>query len=137
MPHSHGVDNCSLRLCRKGRQLDLGESRSPTQFSERNLRPVSCRFRVYVCAFEPGLMVTVPKALTQVGWLRQCQYQSFNRLKAFYWPKLPETQSFPSAQSFPCRTLLLPNMLLHVRSRDLFSSVFLVSGQAGPLRNTG
>jgi hypothetical protein len=29
MPQGHGVDNCSLRFCRKRRQLDLGESRSP------------------------------------------------------------------------------------------------------------
>jgi len=28
MPHGHGVDNCRLTFCRKGRQLDLGESRS-------------------------------------------------------------------------------------------------------------
>ena len=27
------------------------------------------------------VMVMVPKALSQVGWLRQCQCQSFNRLK--------------------------------------------------------
>jgi len=26
-----GVDNCSLRFCGKGRQLNLGESRPPTQ----------------------------------------------------------------------------------------------------------
>jgi hypothetical protein len=37
--------------------LDLGESRSPTQFSQRNLQPVSRRFWAYVCAFGPGLMV--------------------------------------------------------------------------------
>ena len=27
MPHGHGVDNCRLTFCRKGRQLDLEESR--------------------------------------------------------------------------------------------------------------
>jgi len=94
MPQGHGVDNCSLRFCRNGRQVDLGESRSPTQFSQRNLQPVSRRFWAYVYAFGPGLMVMmvmvvvivmvlvlvmvmvtvmvmVPKALSQVGWLRQ------------------------------------------------------------------
>jgi len=82
MPQDHGVDNCSLRFCRKGRQLDLGESRSPTQFSQWSLQPVSRRFWAYVCAFGPGLMVMmvmvmvmvivtvmVLKALSQVGWL--------------------------------------------------------------------
>jgi len=109
MPQGHGVDNCSLRFCRKGRQLDLGESRSPTQFSQRNLQPVSRQFWAYAYAFGPGLMVTmvmvmmamvmmvmvmmvmvmvivmvmVPKALSQVGWLRQCQIQSINRLRAY------------------------------------------------------
>jgi hypothetical protein len=29
--------------------------------------------------------------LRQVGWLRQHQRQSFHRLRAFYWPKLPQT----------------------------------------------
>jgi hypothetical protein len=88
MPQGHGVDNCSLRFCRKGRQLDLGESRSPTQFAKRNLQPVSRRFWAYAYAFGPRLMVMmvmvmvlmVPKALSQVGWLRQCQSQSINRL---------------------------------------------------------
>jgi len=115
MPYGHGVDNCSLRFCRKGRQLDLGESRSPTQFSQRNLQPVSHRFWAYVCAFGPGLMVVmvmvmvmVPKALSQVGWLCQRQRQSFHRLQAFYWPKLPQAQSFHTAKSFLWKTLLLP-----------------------------
>ena len=40
MPPSHGVDNCSLRFSRKGRQLDLGQSRSPTQISQRILAPL-------------------------------------------------------------------------------------------------
>jgi hypothetical protein len=39
------------------------------------------------------VMVMIPKALSQVGWLRQHHYQSINRLNAFYWPKLPHTQS--------------------------------------------
>jgi len=98
MPHTHGVDNCSLRFRRKGRQLDLGESRSPTQIFQRNLVPTSHRLWAYVCAFSPGLMGTmamamvmvmviviiVPEVLIQVGWLRQRQHQSFHRLRAFY-----------------------------------------------------
>jgi len=39
MIHGQGVDNCSLRFGRKGSQLDLGVSRSPTQISRRNLLP--------------------------------------------------------------------------------------------------
>jgi len=46
------------------------------------------------------------EAFRQVGWLRQ--HQRFNRLRAFYRSELPQTQSFPSAQSFPWETLLLP-----------------------------
>jgi len=90
MPQGHGVDNCSPRFCRRGRQLNLGESRSLTQYSQRNLQPVSRRLWVYVCAFGMGLMVMmvmaimvkvmvmvmvmvvvtvmVPRALSQVGW---------------------------------------------------------------------
>jgi hypothetical protein len=59
-----------------------------------------------VCTFGPGLMVMivivmamamamamvlviviviiVSEVLRQVGWLRQCQHQSFYRLRAFY-----------------------------------------------------
>jgi hypothetical protein len=97
MPHSHGVDNCSLRFSKKGRLLDFGESRSPTQIFQRNQLPASHRFWAYVCAFGPGLMVMmamvmmamvmviiVPEALRQVGWLRQRQHRSFHRLRAFY-----------------------------------------------------
>jgi len=51
MPHGHGVDNCSLRFCKKGRQLDLGESRSPTQILQWNLLLASHRPWAYVCAF--------------------------------------------------------------------------------------
>jgi len=88
MPHGHGVDNCSLTFCRKGRQLDRGESRSPTQIFQRNLLPASHRLWAYVCAFGPGLMVMmamvimalvmvsvmviiVPEALRQIVWLHQ------------------------------------------------------------------
>jgi hypothetical protein len=95
MPHDHGVDNCSLRFCRNGRQLDLGESSSPTQIFKRNLLLASHGLRAYVCVVEPWLMVMmamvmmamvimamvmtamvmlsviVPEALRQVGWLRQ------------------------------------------------------------------
>jgi len=76
MPHGHGVDNFSLRFCRKSSQLDLGESRSPTQIFQRNLQPSSHRFWAYVCAFGLGLIVMmamamamamVPEALKQGG----------------------------------------------------------------------
>jgi hypothetical protein len=111
MPHGHGVDNCSLRFYRKGRKLDLGESRSPTQIFQRNLLPASHRLWAYVCTFGPGLMVMMAMAmvlvmviivLRQVGWLRQRQHQSFHRLRAL------QTQSFPLAKSFPWKTLYLP-----------------------------
>jgi hypothetical protein len=93
MPHTHGVDNCSLRFRRKGRQLDLGGSKSPTQIFQRNLVPTSHRLWVYVCVFGLGLTGKIAMAmamvmvlaiviivLTQVGWLRQRQHQSFHRL---------------------------------------------------------
>ena len=97
MSHDHGVGNCSLRLCRNGRQLDLGESRSPTQIFQRKLLLASHGLWAYGCAFETGLMVMmamvmtamvmvsvmviiVPEALRQIGWL----HQSFYRLRAFY-----------------------------------------------------
>jgi hypothetical protein len=94
MPYGHGVDNCRLTSFRIGRQLDLRESRSPTQNFHRNQLPASHQFWAYVCAFGPGLMVMmamvmmamvmmamvmvlvmvmiVPEALRQEGWLRQC-----------------------------------------------------------------
>jgi hypothetical protein len=50
MPHVHGVDNCSLRLCKKGRQLDLGESRSPTEIFQWNLLLGSHRLWAYAYA---------------------------------------------------------------------------------------
>jgi hypothetical protein len=97
MPHSHVVDNCSLRFRRKGRQLDLGESRSPTHIVQRNQVPASHRLLAYVCAFGPGLtgkmamvmamvmvLAIVIIVLIQVGWLRQRQHQSFHTLRAFY-----------------------------------------------------
>jgi len=89
MSHDHDVDNWSLRFCRNGRQLDLGESRSPTQIFQRNLLLASHRLWAYVCEFGPWLMVMmamvmmamvmvsvmviiVPEALRQVGGLCQC-----------------------------------------------------------------
>jgi hypothetical protein len=56
MPYGHGVENCNLRFRRKGRQFKLGESRSPTQISQRNLLPTFHRLWAYVCAFGLGLM---------------------------------------------------------------------------------
>jgi len=100
MPHGHGIENCSLRFRRIGRQFELGESRSLTQISKGNLLPASYRLCAYVCAFGLGLMemiamamamamaivmvlvivIIVPEVLRQVGWLHQRQYQSFHRL---------------------------------------------------------
>ena len=88
MPHGHVVDNCSFRFCRKGRQLDLGESRSPTQIIQRNLLLASDGLWANVCAFGLGPMVTmamvmmvmvtmsvmviiVPETLRPAGWLCQ------------------------------------------------------------------
>jgi len=117
MPQTHGVDIFRLRFRRKGRQLDLRESRSLTQIFQRDLVPASHRLWVYVCAFGPGLMgmmamviamalvmvlaivIIVPEVLIQVGWLRQRHHQTFHRPRAFYLPKLPQTQSFPSAKA--------------------------------------
>ena len=102
MPRGHGVDNCSRRSRRNGRQFELGESRSPTQIFQRNLLPTSCRLWAYVHTFGLGLMemmemamamaivmvlvivIIVPEVLRQVGWLRQRQHQSFHRLRALY-----------------------------------------------------
>jgi len=104
IPHGHGVDNRCLWSHRKGRQFELGESRSPTQSSQRNLVPTSDQLWAYVCPF--GLVriemmamamamamamvmvlvivIIVPEVLRQVGWLCQRQHQSFHRLRAFY-----------------------------------------------------
>jgi len=51
MPHSHGVYNCSLTFRRKGRQLDLAESRSPTQIFQWNVLFPSHQLWGYVCPF--------------------------------------------------------------------------------------
>jgi len=56
MPDGHGVDNCRLWLCWKGRQFDLGQSRSPTQIFQRNLVSASHRLWAYVWTFSLGLM---------------------------------------------------------------------------------
>jgi hypothetical protein len=66
MPHSHGVYNCSLRFCRKGRQLELGESRSPTQIFKQNLLPASHQLWAYVCAFGLGLKEMMAMAMAIV-----------------------------------------------------------------------
>jgi len=79
MPHGHGVDNCSLRFCRKGRQLDIGESRSPTQIFQRNLLLASHRLWAYECAFGPGLMVMIALAMAMVSVIRLNLFQYFKR----------------------------------------------------------
>jgi len=56
IPHGHGVESCSLRLHRKGRQFELGESRAPTQIFQRNLLPNSHRLWASVCTFSLRLM---------------------------------------------------------------------------------
>jgi len=66
MPRDHGVNNCSPGFCRKGRQLDIGESRSPTQIFQRNLLPASERFWPYVYAFGVGLMVMMAMVMVLV-----------------------------------------------------------------------
>ena len=63
MPHSHHVNNCSLRFCKRGSQLDLGESRSLTEIFQRNLVPASHRLWEYVCAFSLGLMEMMAMAM--------------------------------------------------------------------------
>jgi len=51
MPLGLGVDNCSHTLCRKGRSLDLGGSRSLTQIVQRKLLPTSHLSWAYAYAF--------------------------------------------------------------------------------------
>jgi hypothetical protein len=115
-PHGHGVDNCSPLFGTKGRQLDLGVSRYPTQIFQRNMLSACHRSWADMSAFGLGLMVimammlmamvmmamvmmamvtvmviTVPVALRQVGYLHQHLHESFHRLRAFYLPQLPQT----------------------------------------------
>jgi len=59
MSHCHGVDTYSLRCCRKCRQLDLMESKSPTPNSEWNLWHASHWMWADVHDFVPQLMVTI------------------------------------------------------------------------------
>jgi hypothetical protein len=126
MPHGHGFDNCNLRFCRKGRQLDLGESKSLTQIFQQNLLSAFHRLWAYVCALDLGLMVMmvmvmmvvvmVPKAFSQVGWLRQRQCQSFNRLKpsigqSFHKLKVQWAQRF-LWKRYSCRNATLSSTAL-------------------------
>jgi hypothetical protein len=69
MPHDHGVDNCSHRFCRNGRQLELGESRSPTQIFQRNLLLASHGLWAYVRAFGLGLMVMRARVKTAMAMI--------------------------------------------------------------------
>jgi len=59
MPSGHGVDNCSLTFCRNSRQLDLGESRFPTQIFQRNLLPAFHQLWLYAFVFSLRLMVMI------------------------------------------------------------------------------
>ena len=139
MPHGHGVDNWSLRIPKKGRQFELGESRSPIQIFQLNLFPASHWLFSYLCASGLRLMemmvmampmamamailmamvmvmaiamvmamamvmvlvivIRVLEVLWQVGWLHQCQHQSFHRLWALYWPKLQQIYSLLLARA--------------------------------------
>ena len=56
------------------------------------------------------VMVTamVLKVLSQTDWLHHCQCWRFHRLKAFNWPKLPDTKSIYIAKRFQWKTLPLP-----------------------------
>jgi len=49
MSHGHDVDNCSLRFCMIGIQLDAGESRSRTQIVQWNLLFASHPLWASVC----------------------------------------------------------------------------------------
>jgi len=51
MLQGYGGDNCSLTFCRTGRQLDLGESRSPTKIFQWNLLVASHQMWAYVYTF--------------------------------------------------------------------------------------
>jgi len=53
----------------------------------------------------------------QVGWLRQRQCQSFNRLNTFYWPNFPQTQS-SIGPKIPVQMLLLPKRGFLKRSSE-------------------
>jgi hypothetical protein len=64
MPPGHGVEHCSLRFYRKGRQLDIGESSTPTQIFQQNLLPESHQLWAFVCSFTPGLMEMMVIATT-------------------------------------------------------------------------
>jgi len=83
-----------------GGRLNLGGSNYPTWLSQQNLVFVSGGCWEYVYAFDLGrmvmmvmalvmvmvqqmvmVMVMVPKALSPVGWLRECQCQNINRLQ--------------------------------------------------------
>jgi hypothetical protein len=66
MPPGHGVDNCSHIFYRKGRELDLGESRSPTEILQLKLLPASHRLWAFVCAFSMGLMVILAMVMAMM-----------------------------------------------------------------------
>jgi len=87
------VDNCNFQICRKGRKLDRGENRSPTQISWRNLLPQPLILGLCVCSQSGAdcdnangmmaivmmvmmivlvMVIIVPETHRQVGWLCQC-----------------------------------------------------------------
>jgi len=66
MPHGHRVDHSTLRICRKGKQFDHEESRSPTQIFKRNIVPACHRLWAYVRAISLGLIEMMAMAMAMV-----------------------------------------------------------------------
>jgi len=63
MLHSHGVDNCSLRIFRNGQQFDHADSKSPTLNHCQNMLPTSYWLWAYLYTVSLGLLVIMAKAM--------------------------------------------------------------------------
>jgi len=118
MSHGHGVDNFSLDCAGKVDNWIWGEQISGSDFLAESaarfpsVLGVCVRIRSRVDGDDSdsdgdgdgnvngNVNGDGPEALRQVGWLHQRQRQSFHWVRAFYWPKIPQTKSFPPAQSF-------------------------------------
>jgi hypothetical protein len=94
MPHGYGVENWMVRFCKKGRLLDIWQSRSPIEISSVIYRscPTNCGhmgahsgliMMMVMVMMVSVMVIIVLEALRQVGWLRQHWPQSFHRLRAF------------------------------------------------------
>ena len=55
---------------------------------------------VIAMAMVSGMVIIEPEVCRYVSWIHQCQCQSIYRFRAIYQSKLPQTQSFPSTNSF-------------------------------------